>query len=41
MEIKHTHPVYTSETERRERLEELRKLCSVELRSGRSGGKPG
>ena len=31
MKVKHTHPEYTGEAERMERLQELKKMCASKL----------
>lgn len=40
MTIKHTHPTYENDTQRRERLADVKRVCAALLRSGKgSGGK--
>jgi hypothetical protein len=35
MKLKHTHPEYTDEQERQERLAELKRLCAAQLAAER------
>lgn len=39
MNIKHQHPTYTSEKERLERLQELRKACTVKISAAKNSAR--
>lgn len=39
MKIKHTHPVYTNEQERLDRLQDLKKSCIAKLTAGAASTK--